>query len=503
MIRLHDQAVCVSLRLVEALGVERFALEILAHEIGHHVYAPGDLLDHGRMMVRVRRGLPTLEAHAPMVANLYLDLLINDRLHRQHGLNLAGVYQALDRGDGESRLWTLYMRTYEILWGLERGSLTGQRRVADAMEADARLAARIVRVHAGDWVRGSGRFAALCLPYLAEDAGDLSTIGRLLDAVRAGEGAEVPAGLVEAEDDEGEGLDEPGSQEGSGQHREPFEFGELLRSLGLELDAHEVAMRYYRERALPHLVRFPVRTRPESKEPLMEGTEPWEPGMPLEEVDWLSSLLASPRPVPGVTTLRRVWGTMDGRPPQREPVDLDLYVDCSGSMPNPKVEVSYLTLAGAIVTLSALRAGARVQATLWSGKNEFDTTGAFVRDEQRILRILTGYFGGGTAFPLHLLRETYRRRTERPVHILIVSDDGVDTMGAQDEQGNDGMALARRALEVGGAGGTMVLRLFGRAREQRFFQEAEEMGWNIFPIGSWDDLVGFARSFSRKHYEAR
>ena len=43
-----------------------------------------------------------------------------------------------------------------------------------------------------------------------------------------------------------------------------------------------------------------------------------------------------------------------------QPLDLDLYVDCSGSMPNPQVNVSYLTLAGAIVALSALRAGARV-----------------------------------------------------------------------------------------------------------------------------------------------
>src|SRR5205807_2795271 len=122
------------------------------------------------------------------------------------------------------------------------------------------------------------------------------------------------------------------------------------------------------------------------------------------------------------------------------PVDLDLYVDCSGSMPNPQVMVSYLALAGAIVALSALRVGARVQATLWSGPRQFETTGGFISEAQQVLRILTGYLGGSTAFPIHLLRETYgaRRRGARPAHIVVISDDGVDTMFASDELGNKG-----------------------------------------------------------------
>src|SRR5688500_18955411 len=80
MIRLHDQAIVVSLPAVVESGVEKLAVEVLAHEIGHHVLAPATLTDHARMIARMRRGLPTLEAQAPMVANLYTDLLINDRL---------------------------------------------------------------------------------------------------------------------------------------------------------------------------------------------------------------------------------------------------------------------------------------------------------------------------------------------------------------------------------------------------------------------------------------
>src|SRR5205814_847036 len=86
MIRLADQAIIVSLPAVQHSRVEAFPREILAHEIGHHVLAPATLTDHGRMIARMRRALPTLERHAPMVANLYSDLLINDRLQRSAGL---------------------------------------------------------------------------------------------------------------------------------------------------------------------------------------------------------------------------------------------------------------------------------------------------------------------------------------------------------------------------------------------------------------------------------
>src|SRR5690349_18996545 len=95
MIRLVDQAVIVSLPEVVSCGVEQFPGEVLAHEIGHHVLAPATLTDRGRMIARMRWALPTVEQHAPMVANLYTDILINDRLQRGAGLRMADVYRAL------------------------------------------------------------------------------------------------------------------------------------------------------------------------------------------------------------------------------------------------------------------------------------------------------------------------------------------------------------------------------------------------------------------------
>lgn len=213
--------------------------------------------------------------------------------------------------------------------------------------------------------------------------------------------------------------------------------------------------------------------------------------------------MLSPRVFPGLTTVQRSWGKMAGRQQDPEPLDLDLYVDCSGSIPNPQMNMSYITLAGAIVVLSALRAGSKVQATLWSGARQFETTGEFVRDEKKIMRVLTGYLGGGTAFPNHMLRETYQKRTERdrPVHILVLSDDGVDTMAHKDEKGTPGMEIAEMALQKARGGGTMVLNLYSRDVLKRvFYKNAREMGWSVFRVSDWEGLVGFAKEFARLKY---
>lgn len=540
MIRLTDQRVVIDLQAISELGLQDYSLEILAHEIGHHILAPGNITDQFRLLARIRRGLPTLEAHAPMVANLYTDLIINDRLQRQSGLRLAHIYQRLSNYNKEQKqggeIWNLYLRIYESLWRLQPGELGGQKG-DERTEGDAWLGARLIRVYANDWLQGSGRFAALLLHYLIEDikAQNQDVIGRLLDTLGAATGGE-PMGGLDIEADEMDGALHPAEdpritgieaapdqisdtisqptviQQSQGQAREPFEYGEILRGAGIQLSDHEIAVRYYRERALPYLIPFPARLVPDSPEPQLEGLEPWETGDPFDEADWMQSVLQSPRIIPGLTTVRRMYGQEQGSSVERQPVDLDLYVDSSGSMPNPQVQVSYLSLAGAIIALSALRAGSSVQVTLWSGKGQFMNTNGFVRHDQDILRVLTGFYGGATCFPIHRLRETFcgTSKRPRPAHILMISDDGITTMFDDDEKGNSGWNISAQALAAAGAGGSMALNLapdwetfnkdWGADTRIKLQRARQEQGWEIFAISKFEDLMEFARAFSRKHY---
>ncbi len=537
-IRLRDQVVMVNLATIRSRKLEDNALAVLAHEIGHHVYAPGNLTDDARMLAAMHRMLVGLPPRAVKLAgNLYQDLLINDRLQRRAGVDVAAVYRKLaDGGEGASEVWKLYTRTYEHLWRLEGGSLAPPG-VDTEMDADAMLLARIVRHFAGDWLKGARRFAAVIYRYLAKDEQDKAqqTFERLglHDTKNAGAPAPgedgngaLPDGLTsidptEVEDDEefdGDILDPLGERrenlpkprntvpekEGAGrpgtQHRSPFEYGQLLKALGLDLSAHEVTTRYYRERALPHLIPFPSRRTPQATEQLAEGYEEWAPSDALDALDPIGSVLQSPHVIPGVTTLQRVYGETPGADPALIPMDLDIYVDCSGSMPNPAVDVSYLALAGTILALSALRAGARVQATLWSGPGQFETTSAFVRDEKRILGVITGYICGATAFPLHVLRDTYegRKPADPAAHILVISDDGVTTMLSRDERGESGDRICTRALARARGGGTLVLNLPGATWKAR--ESFEKLGFRVHAVTQWNDLVAFAREFVRENY---
>jgi hypothetical protein len=533
MIRLADHVVVIGLQQVHELALEKLGSEILAHEIGHHVYCPANLVDHGRMLARARKALKYQEHHTAMVCNLYSDLLINNRLQRQKGLRMAEVYKTMGNQSTDP-LWNIYLRIYEILWSLPRQTLCNLE-LDSRQEVDAQLGARVIRVFAKDWLKGVGRFAAICYPYLCADEG--KEVGKILkplfDTLNPSPGGnvnDIPDGLIDCDPDEAEGavhpaLDEEfsgvssdaeggddtkktapqaasGNLPAGGQHREPFEFGEILKGLGFNIPAAELAKRFYRERAIPHLIPFPTKKCPESQEPLLEGLDTWDVGAPFENLDVFESAMRSPVIIPGVTTVERYFGTSPGSLPERQPIDLDLYVDCSGSMPNPQQATSYLTLAGAIISLSALRVGSQVKATLWSGKDDFLTTGKFGRDESAILGILTGYIGGWTAFPIHLLRETFQERTEkdRPVHVLIISDEGVDTLFNPDEKGNSGWNIARMALSKARGGGTMVLNLYRPQEQIPVLVRAAKEGWNIFRVTDWAQLVTFAREFSRQQY---
>ncbi len=535
MIRLLDQSVVIDLQSVIDLELEDYAVEILAHEIGHHVLAPGSVTDQFRLLARTRRALPTLERNAAMVANLYTDLYINDRLQRQAGLRMADIYRALEKrhastAGAHGAVWTLYMRIYENLWQLDKGSLGGATENA-GLDTDAWLGARLIRVYATDWMGGAGRFATLLLPYLVEDVAANEKFNFLHDTRDAAAGCE-PIGAQDIEPDETDGIVHPvhdpnisGMDEqepadavnpqgsGQGQTREPFEYGEILKAAGIKLSDHEIAVRYYRERAIPHLLPFPSRPAPQTLELQLEGLEPWDIGDPLDEIDWLQSVMQSPRPIPGLTTVRRTYGREPDRLFKAVPVDLDIYVDSSGSMPNPQRQLSYLALAGAIIALSALRAGSSVQATLWSGQRQELHTPGFVRDSDEILRVLTGFFGGATCFPIHRLRETFcgQIARERPAHILMISDDGISTMFDKDERGNSGWDISAKALAAGGAGGTMALALADNWEQadgkgwmwesHKAIQRAKrEQGWEIHAISRYEDLMEFARAFSRRHY---
>ncbi len=528
MIRLTDHTIIVDLPKIMQLGLSEYPVEILAHEIGHHIVYPSNLTDMGRMLLRIKKALtfPSLTSYTNFIGNIYTDLLINNKLKLEFGLNIDKVYKKF-QPDKVDLFWNFYMRIYELLWALPKNTLT-KGEISNTIEADAGLGNRLIRNFAIDWISGAGKFACLCIPYLMENnsAQTQNKMSYWLDnsTVNDSNYQEIPSSLFDFEEIEKSDIQHPSMdpnlseipiQENATQSqsarnvqanqsntRSPSEIREILNQLGVQFNLTEFLYSYYKQLALPHLIPFPKKFTSQAKEEILEGSEIWDISDPFENINWFQTALKSPIPIPGYSILEDYYGEIEGAGQKFETIDLDIYIDSSGSMPNPSYKVSYLTLAGAIILLSALRANSKVQATLWSWKDLNLTTKEFIEDEKKLMQIVTGYLGGGTQFPLHIFEETYstRKPTDRKVHILIISDDGVDTI--LDKYNKlDGYDISKMALEKAGGGGTMVLNLPYSISKYPKLKLLKEQGWKIHRVTQWEELVQFARKFVEENYK--
>lgn len=529
MIRMRDERIVIGLSQIVELHLAEHAHAILSHEVGHYVHAPGTLREHIRLHDRIRRTLPTeVASHAGLVANLYTDLLLNDRLQRTGTADIAAVFIALRKPE-TSELWTLYMRAYERLWLRSPGTLC---EITDpAIEGDADLMARIVRTFRDRWLDGAPSFALLVAPYLETLPKEHSGLAPWMDTAATSVGEGVPDGLIDDDfdpttlkhpavdpllgDDDGELADPPAKHyprvaatRGDGRPdrrkvvRGPKEWLDLLRSVGVRREPRELVARYYRELAMPNVLPFPMQRLERAGEPQPEGLDIWEVGSPLEAIDWFETLARSPTVVPGLTTVQRVHGVAEGGEPERRVPDLYVGIDCSGSMGNPAHQLAYPVVAGVVLTLSALRAGARVMACLsgeWHGQGQFTETPGFGRDERAVLGVLTDYLGTGCSFGLPRLVRTFVDAPERsrPVHIVVVSDS--DLFGEIDGT-NDGWAIAKRAVERAGGGATAVLRLANSQAYEAHLAKLRDAGFTPYLVASEPELVAFARAFARRTF---
>jgi hypothetical protein len=477
------------------------------------------------LIARIRAGLPTKEDLAGFVGNLYTDMLINNRLQRQEGLDMAGVYKKLNQKK-PGKLWVIYMMMYENLWGLYPGSLTAP--VTDArMITDAQLGARVIRAYSRDWLDGAGRFAMLLAPYIPVTV-NIRVFVPLMDAENAGAGGEIPDGMVEidagelegaihpADDPAITGLDDQGDEEDGeasspraggkatrggkkDRYRSPAEYAALMKSAVSNVDEDALIIRYYRERAMPYLIKFPVKDNPEGGDPLPEGLETWDVGQPFGDLDWVETIVRSPVVIPGVTTLQRTYGASPGFSPDKAPPDMYIGIDCSGSMFNPKLALSYPCLAGVIVAISALRAGARVMACLSGEPGKYTQTDGFIRDEKAILKLLTGYLGTGYSYGVERLRQTFLKDEEnkRPTHLLVITDTDIFHML---EVVKDGWLVIAQAMEAAGAGATFLLDMSAGSYKKEI-QAMREAGWNAYLVATHEEMIDFARKFAKRMYD--
>lgn len=440
------------------------------------------------------------------------------------------------------RLWWVYCRAYELLWQLSAGTLCAlepparpvraftetsfvplseipekhrekerllrearaeSERVAAELagatatnpDVDASLIADAVRSFSTDPVSGAALFGVIAAPYLAEEAlagggrsgsgcgiddapATADELGRILADQRLRDDLPLHPGMVRDPGDEGDPVDAiDDAAKKDGQRLT------IARTLALYRDSGEDAVlaAWYRNEAAAW-VRPYTRSAPSTPTGGIPGpVELWEVGDALADLDWPLTL-RSGTVIPGVTTRRR--SELDDEPiVQETSLELDLYIDSSGSMTHPR-NGSPAVLAGTILALSILRGGGRVRVTSFSGTGEVAGMPRFGRDPAEIIAAISLFFGRSTSFPLDLYSARYAglppAGDDAQRHVVVLSDDGLVSMFGV---GNEPYAGVARAVREVLTTGTLVLM----DRRHQVAQLAERDGYDVVYLQTMAD----------------
>jgi len=363
-----------------AMGVLEHAECVLSHEVGHHIRYPHTLNEARRMLRFLREIASELlwdarggldPSRHDWLLNVFFDLLINDELASEHEASFVAIFKAMQGDWGLA--FAFYVGVFEELWALPRCAILTEEQDAALAKIDREWRARaastgeFLRAHPENRPLQLARFLTAIRPFVLRDREEGRDRGEAFEEGPWGSGqldADGVADLLRGRSDEEaarrwlrENVQASKTPMATGGN--PLERAKLqLRDLA---PPEAIALAAYRREADRAPLEIPASLEP--GEPFVPGPhDAWNLGDDLESVDWIGSVArAGSRPVPSINTYARTYLPDDPRPGDRETPWIELYVDSSGSMPNPMNNYSHQIEAGFILVRAATRAGGRVR----------------------------------------------------------------------------------------------------------------------------------------------
>ncbi len=427
-IDMAKRQVFVHFARLEAMGAADSLTAVLAHEIGHHARFPHTLGWDAELRVQEQRLLPGLKQS---LTNLFYDLQVNEVVGRTHAADLCAVYrgaQRLQRGGDAAPLFCFYLAIYEELWGRPPGDLVPKEQLG-AMEerypgfrAEARMFAQTfygLPSQRLQFLYFCGTFIRYIekpdeLTYSLPLGGDVSLpdLDDLDSGLQGGDRWEDALGEAKErgwldmprEGKAPEGLD---AIQRVTEHLPGEGRGRLRRAL---------VGRHYRRLVDKHILKLP--SAPAQPEPYLRTTpQAWEYGDDPSAIDWTLTVLTKGH-LAAAEPLRRELEA-DLPPPSELGVpSVELYLDTSGSMPNPEQQLNAMTLAAQVLAASALRKKATVRGVIYSHVDPL--VSPWMYDEETARDFLLHYIGGGTDFPFDVLDAHSK---ERPDALRVIISD--------------------------------------------------------------------------------
>lgn len=518
---------CVSLndRLITELGVQECVPAMLAHELGHHVCYPGTLQVQARLKLLERTLLPDPESS---LVNLFTDLMINERLGASElREQMIRIYQAGVRHGGGAGLdpsSAFYLALYEALWELKEGHILGAAadelgRQFPAYRTDAQLLTQDLFVLGPNLYTQFLFFLSICLRYLIPGmmqrrAARSAWLNRLQAAgCSCGEpsvsdwGQAITPSQAEKEAIRRAADKRWFDQSQSERLQRALEVSERMGGLpGMNsADASQVPAimaAYYRQRAEALLFRPPA--QPRLGEAVLPGVlEAWTPEDPVQAIDWLGTLAERGPAIGAALPLKRLHeADREGEDVRLMLTRMEIYLDVSGSMPNPCLAINPMTLAAQILVSATIRAGGQARVALYS--HEAIRHWDWCRSESELSGFLMHYMGGGTRFPFELLESSTRELAGRQPLRVIITDQDFDANVGQNGGQNVNQKAIHNAQHAGGARAILAaavkdspgLILLKSGPDGAANAPYRALGLRVVPVGELSDYPRLARELA-------
>ena len=381
-------------RMPEAQAIEA----LLDHGISHYTFCPWDFHTHIMLYMEAKKVTGNKEL-AKKVTDYFIDIVADTYCVKNRDTKIPELHRHLEKG----RVEEIFASLFQKIWGIDLGIPNPEKNRKENQEIVRRLA-RIPYLDRSRWHENIQKFARSIKDLLIEKEMEQNNQG--------GKGNSNPLGEHDFDNYAYEEIDQ-GLRDYAKERMGLAEFKEVVEDFSEELMKAgyrtETGMGRGQGSPIDAEILFYMKLAENYSIPVKKislenigsmhpySHSPWEVGSPIQDVDIWTSF---GKIMPGVT---QIWNKKLGKGRRNEEGTPDclIAIDTSGSMINPRKNLSYAVLGAGCATDAYLRNGSKVGVYNFSdapmgGKEILDYTDR----RENIYRVLCKYFGGGTALEL-------------------------------------------------------------------------------------------------------
>ncbi|MGD8886998.1 MAG: VWA domain-containing protein [Desulfobacterales bacterium] len=373
--------------------VEKMALKLdqedvleglLDHAVSHYLYCPWDLATHLKLYAEAKNVLKDKQM-AQIATDYFIDIVADTHCVSQFDSALINLYRQLDKG----RLDEVVHAALQRIWGVDLG--------VEGHTDISRKLSRLPYLDRKHWTESIRRFAGSIQSFLENE-----------NKQSMGANSSNPMGCHTLGQYSSQEIEE-GLTQLANEAATPNDFKEIVRDFETEISeatrlgeeamgvgpghSLDADILYYMKLAENYLLPIRKKHMEASGSLYPHHHIPWEIGHPYQDVDPWTSF---GKLMPAITqSWKRHEGEVFGR--EEGVPDCVLIIDSSGSMTNPRQELSYAVLGAACACDAYLRNDARVAIYNFSDADAGGRKILPYSDNRRdIYRTICHYFGGGT-----------------------------------------------------------------------------------------------------------